>query len=211
MEGSNRKFDISHLNQPPDEKVCGPIQDSEALLLYALVKVCQVRKAIEIGGLNGYSCRNFLRAMGERGTMYTVDVNHVPTQAPNHIFIRSDIRHVDPERFGKEPFDLVFFDCHSYEAQMVFLERMEAAGLVDKNTILVFHDTNPHPYKSVHWCYQNSKGEWIHQTAERQMVNSLAERGWHPVCMHTQPDRHGPHLPYRHGLTLMRKFERLEN
>lgn len=205
------KFDISHLGQPANEDVSGPVQDSEALLLYALVKVCMVRKIIEVGGLDGYSCRNFLKAMGEGGVMYTVDVNPVPVQAPNHIFIQSDIMHVEPERLGKEPFDLVFFDCHVYDAQMKFLERMEEAGLVDGNTILALHDTNPHPYKTVDFARQNQKGEWIHQTAEREMVNSLTERGWHAVCLHTQPERHGPHLPFRHGLTIMRRFERLDN
>ena len=194
-----------------DEDVGGPIQDSEALLLYALVKVCLVRKIIEVGGLNGYSCRNFLKAMGEGGSIYTVDINPVPTQSPNHFFIQSDIAHVNTDRLGKEPFDLVFFDCHEYEAQMKFLERMEASGLVNKNTILALHDTNPHPHKTAQWSYQNKKGEWIHQKAEREMVNSLTKKGWQAICLHTQPERHGPHLPVRHGLTLMKKFEVLEN
>lgn len=143
--------------------------------------------------------------------MYTVDVNHVHTQAPNHIFIQSDIANVDTASLGEGPFDLVFFDCHSYEAQMRFLDRMEEVGLVDRNTIIALHDTNPHPYKTVPWCYQNGRGEWIHQAAERAMVNSLVERGWQALCLHTKPERHGPHLPFRHGLTIMRRFEPLEN
>lgn len=210
MPQDTHKFDLSHLDQPANEEVSGPIQDSEALLLYALVKVCLVRKAIEAGGLGGYSCRNFLRAMGEGGVMYTVDVNPVPVQAPNHVFIQSDIMEVDPAALGEGAFDLVFFDCHHYEAQMGFLRRIEDAGLVDKDTILALHDTNPHPYKTVPWCRQNAKGEWIHCSVERRMVNSLAEKGWQALCLHTRPERHGPHLPFRHGLTLMKRFERLE-
>lgn len=63
------KFDLSHLTQPADEAVVGPVQDSEALLLYALVRVTLARKIVEVGGLDGYSARNFLRAMGAKGEL----------------------------------------------------------------------------------------------------------------------------------------------
>lgn len=211
MEGDTQKFDISHLNQPPHEQVSGPIQDSEALLLYAMVRVSLIRKIVEVGGLNGYSCANFLKALRRQGSVYTIDVNFVPTQDHNHFFIQSDVGTVDMSRLGDDPIDLIFFDCHVYDAQMKFLERAEKAGLVSPHTIIALHDTNSHPYKTVDWAHQNRRGEWIHQSVEREMVNALVEKGWHAVCFHTQPERHNDKLPYRHGLTIMKKFEKLEN
>jgi predicted O-methyltransferase YrrM len=58
-------FDLSHLVQPRSQAVGGPIQDDEALLLYAIVRVMRLRTILEIGGLDGYSARNFLKAVGK--------------------------------------------------------------------------------------------------------------------------------------------------
>lgn len=205
------KFDLSHLTQSREENVGGPVQDSEALLLYALVKVTLARKIVEVGGLNGYSARNFLKALPNNGTLYTIDINKVPSQGPNHFVITSDAGKVDPAVFGKDVVDLVFFDCHHYRAQMSLLARMEQGGLIGPNTILALHDTNPHPRKFAAWSKCNGKGEWIHQSVEREMVNRLTLMGWHSVCLHTLPERHGPDMPFRHGLTIMRRFQPLDN
>jgi predicted O-methyltransferase YrrM len=62
-------YDLSHLVQPNDEAVLGPVQDTEALFLYAVVRGMRMRRVLEIGGLSGYSARNFLAALpadGER-------------------------------------------------------------------------------------------------------------------------------------------------
>ena len=64
-------YDLSHLTQPDDQVVVGPVQDDEALLLFALVRCMRLRRILEVGGLDGYSARNFLRAMGRGGTLYT--------------------------------------------------------------------------------------------------------------------------------------------
>lgn len=47
------KYDLSHLVQPLDQQVGGPVQDDEALLLYAMVRCMRVRRVLEIGGLSG--------------------------------------------------------------------------------------------------------------------------------------------------------------
>lgn len=203
------KFDLSHLTQEKDERVMGPIQDSDALLLYALVKVTMTRRIVEVGGLKGYSAQNFLKAMDDQGILFTIDVKDIPRMAENHITIKSPADNVNPTTFGKEPIDLVFFDCHQAAQQMNLLNKMEQNGLIHEGTILALHDTNGHPTKLVPWAYENTKGEWVHQTAERSMVNILNLKGWQAICLHTQPERHSKNMPFRHGLTLMKKFSKL--
>lgn len=211
MIKTNHKFDLSHLTQKENEAVGGPIQDSEALLLYALIKVTLARRVVEVGGLNGYSAKNFLQAVGQEGTVFTIDIRPVAKIAPNHFIIKGAAGLIDPNEFGTEPVDLVFFDCHAFPQQLKLLEKMEGAGLVDENTILAMHDTNPHPNKTCKHAYENTKGEWIHQKAERDMVNTLQKKGWQALCLHTLPGRHSKKLPFRHGLTLMKKFSTLVN
>lgn len=211
MIKTSHKFNLSHLTQKEDEAVGGPIQDSEALLLYALIKVTLARRVVEVGGLNGYSAKNFLQAVGQEGAVFTIDIKPVAKIAPNHFIIKGAAGLVGPQEFGKEPVDLVFFDCHNFLQQLKLLEKMEGAGLVDENTILALHDTNPHPRKTCKHAYENTKGEWIHQTAEREMVNALQRKGWQALCLHTLPRRHSKEMPFRHGLTLMKRFSALVN
>jgi predicted O-methyltransferase YrrM len=71
-------YDLSHLTQQESQEVLGPVQDDEALFLYALIRVTKIRRVLEIGGLGGYSARNFCVAVGNHGIVYTVDLNPVP-------------------------------------------------------------------------------------------------------------------------------------
>ena len=49
------------------------IDDDEALLLYAVVRGLRMSRVLEIGGLSGYSAKNFLQAMTPtKGVVYTV-------------------------------------------------------------------------------------------------------------------------------------------
>ncbi len=91
---------------------------------------------------------------------------------------------------------------------MTMLHRLTNQGLLTDRTVLALHDTNLHPYQSAGWAYQ-VEGGWVHQTVERRMVNDLRNLGWDAFPLDTTPDRHGPDLPYRHGLTVMRKFRML--
>ena len=72
------QYNLEHLIQTKEQKVIGPIQDDEALLLFALIKTCLIKNVIEIGGLNGYSANNFLEAVGDNGSVITIDINLVP-------------------------------------------------------------------------------------------------------------------------------------
>ncbi len=209
------KYDLAHLVQPPHQRVAGPVQDDEALLLYALVRVMRVRRVLEVGGLNGYSARNFLAALGDEtdAAVYTVDLKPVPRQAPNHHVITQDCATLAPAQLHGLPFELLFFDAHVADAQIALLDRLQAAGLLRPDTVLALHDTNLHPARTADWAYpvqhEGRVEGWVHQAAERQMVNALHERGWDAISLHLPLARGDHRLRIRHGLTLMQRFRPL--
>lgn len=209
------KYDLAHLVQPPHQRVAGPVQDDEALLLYALVRVMRVRRVLEVGGLNGYSARNFLAALADEtdAAVYTVDLQPVPRLAPNHHVITQDCATLQPAQLHGRPFELVFFDAHVAEPQLALLDRLQAAGLLREDSVLALHDTNLHPAQTAPWAYPvQREGEtegWVHQAAERQMVNTLHERGWEALNLHLPLSRGDQRLRIRHGLTLMQRFRPL--
>lgn len=210
------KYDLSHLVQPLDQQVGGPVQDDEALLLYAAVRTMRVRRVLEIGGLSGYSARNFVRAMAweRKAEVYTVDLNPVESVAPNHHTICKDAALLTPDDLHGQPLDLVFFDCHVFDAQMDLFVRLKNHDLIHDKTVIALHDTNLHPRKQAPWAYPVSDADgsagFVHQAVERRMVNVLRSQfGYDAFCAHTDMLRHDDILPARHGLTLMRKFSEL--
>jgi predicted O-methyltransferase YrrM len=209
------KYQLDHLTQKADQNVGGPIQDDEALALYALVRVMRLRRVLEIGGLSGYSARNFLAALGDEtdAAVYTVDINPVTPQAPNHFVLTKDCGKVQSDELHRKPLDLIFFDAHVLEPQMALLARLERDGLLQPHTVIALHDTNLHPRKTAPWSYPitDSDGStgYVHQAVERQMVNRLRAMGWDALCLHFGKDRGDDRLPIRHGLTLMQRFRTL--
>lgn len=201
-------YNLSHLTQLDDQAVGGPIQDDEALLLFALVRVMRLKRILEVGGLSGYSAMNFLQAVGPEGTVFTVDIDPVPTLAPNHIVIQKNVEELTSHELGHDPIDLLFFDCHVYDAQMKALERLQSAGLVVDETVIALHDTNLHPKQFASWAYPVEDG-WVHQAVERKMVNDLKGLGYEVIPFHTKMDAHDDSFPYRHGVTIARKFKQL--
>jgi predicted O-methyltransferase YrrM len=202
-------YDLSHLVQPNDEAVLGPVQDTEALFLYAVVRGMRMRRVLEIGGLSGYSARNFLAALPADGVVYTVDIVPVPQVSSNHRVIVKDARTLDASDVDDGELDLIFFDCHEYDVQMRAFDRLVSRGVVTDSTVVALHDTNVHPYQTVPWARKIDGEGWVHQKAERDMANELARRGYHAFNLHTPLDRHDESMPYRHGVTLMQKFRPL--
>src|SRR5579872_3938367 len=100
-------YNLSHLTQAPDQQVSGPIQDDEALLIYAVIKVMRLRRILEVGGLSGYSARNFTAAVGDEGVVYTVDLTPVPAQGPNHRVVTKDAADLTAADLDSLPLDLV--------------------------------------------------------------------------------------------------------
>lgn len=203
------KYNLNHLIQPKNQLVIGPIQDDEALLLYAIIRVCMFKNIVEIGGLNGYSAINFLSAIDNLGKLFTIDLNFVPKQADNHFIIQKDISEVSINDLLETKIDMLFFDCHVYDAQMVFYKNMLENGLIHDKTVIALHDTGLHPFKCCDWSYRIDEG-WVHQPVERLMVNELvAKYNYHAINLHTDLTRHSEDLPLRHGLTILSKFKTL--
>jgi hypothetical protein len=201
-------YNLSHLTQSSRQDVWGPIQDDEALLLYAVIKIMRIQNVLEIGGLSGYSASNFLAAVGQAGKVFTCDINPVPKIADNHFFIHKNVLNLTAGDLMGEAIELLFFDCHEYDVQMQALDRLAAGNMLSDKLIIALHDTNTHPSKLADWSYLTSEG-YVHQWVERKMVNELVRRGWHTLCLHPSPLKHNENFPFRHGLTIMSRFQEL--
>jgi predicted O-methyltransferase YrrM len=201
-------YNLDHLNQRSNQMVLGAIQDDEALALYALIKCMMLKNVVEIGALEGYSANNFLKAVGNDGTVISIDVEPIKKIQDNHITIVKNAAIITPEEIPFE-IDLIFYDCHDFNAQMTFHANMVKAGRITSRTTIALHDTNLHPYKVVDDAYQLRDG-WVHQLCERTMVNELFDKGWNAICLHTKMSDHNERLPYRHGLTIMKQFKKLK-
>src|ERR1700675_3250308 len=143
-------YNLSHLTQDDDQSIPGPIQDDEALLLFALIRVTRIKRILELGSAFGYSARNFRAAIGNVGTVYSVDWGvevRTQQQTANHVVILKNVADLTPEDLDNEPVDLVFFDCHAYEACLCAFQNLRRASIIIDKTIFVFHDTNLWPTK----------------------------------------------------------------
>ena len=202
-------YDLSHLTQN-SQKDTPAIQDDEALLLYALIRVVRVQRVLELGFFDGYSATNFLKAVGPSGKVYSCDINTVKKLTHNHTPITKDAATLSATDVDNTPLDLVFFDCHNLEAQMTCFQNLTEAGIITNKTILALHDTGTYPYKVIDAAYEISPGEFVHQPVERLMVNKFAEMGYSPLCLHTEVAKTTVDLPFRKGLTVLSKFEPLK-
>jgi hypothetical protein len=205
-------YDLSHLTQPEDQRVIGPIQDDEALFLYSIIRGMRLGRVLEIGGLEGYSAHNFLRAVSwsAQGVVYTVDLNPVPVQGPNHRTITKNARDLTLDDVDRVPVDLVFFDCHDL-VQMEIYYAFVREGIITDRTVLALHDTNLHYAPFQIWGpYLPSEGGFAHQPVERTMVNMFKDLGYDVFSVHTTREKHDASFPFRHGVTVCQKFRRLE-
>jgi Methyltransferase domain len=204
------RYDLSHLVQDPSQAVLGPIQDDEALLLYAICRVTCAHRIAEFGGESGYSAQNFLAAIGEHAgnIVYTVDSNPVTVRSPHHRFIHKLAQDVVPGDFDDQKLDLVFFDCHDFGQQLQAFHTLSRAGVVAHDTFLALHDTGTHPEKLVAWAFRGFDG-FIHQTAERRLVSHFQELGYECISFHAS----NPTAPlrFRHGLTICHARQSLAN
>jgi len=204
------QYDLSHLTQPPSQSVAGPIQDDEALLLFAMCRVTCARRILEFGGQSCYSARNFLAAIKgvPGGAVYTVDPTPIGVLSTAHRVIRKWAKDVLPEDLDNEPLDLVFFDCHDYAQELTVFLVLSRAGLITRSTLIALHDTGTHPEPVVPWVYRGEEG-YIHQPAERALANRLQDLGYECVSFHA-PRPRAP-IRFRHGLTLCMLKQRFAN
>lgn len=214
-------YNLKHLTEDESQSNPGPIQDDEALLLFALIRVTRIKRILEFGGVPGYSAKNFCEALNGNGMVYTVDWGvdgYTPKQADNHIVIVKNVAELTAEDIGGEPIDLVFFDCHAYEAELCVFQNLRQASIITDKTIFVFHDTNLWPTKDApnlsndDWpnISYEVEGGWRFCPPESQLVNDFKEMGYDIINLGTEREVHNEKLPYRCGLSIARKFTRLE-
>lgn len=208
-------YNLAHLTQDENQNNPGPIQDDEALLFFALIRVTRIKRVLEFGGVHGYSAKNFCEAIFD-GTVYTVDwgVEGVtPKQGANHKVIVKNVADITPEDVDNKPVDLVFFDCHAYEAELCAFQTLKEAGIITDKTIFAFHDTNLLA-EATSLGYPNIsyevEGGWVFCPPERQLVNDFKEMGYDILSLGTEREVHSPEFPYRCGLSIARKFKPLE-
>lgn len=213
------KYNLSHLKQKKSMTI-GPIQDDEALFLYSLVRVMGLRNILEVGGLNGYSARNFLSAISLfGGFVFTIEPNiKLKPIDKKHIVIHKlahDVGIDDLKNISK--IDLIFFDAHDTDSQMELFNRLVANEIIDHRTVVALHDTGTHPrdiMNTKHYVcdnINNGNNGYIHQISERTMSNSLMDMGYCPLHLHIDNQK----LPIgnivmRHGLTILSKPYRLQ-
>jgi predicted O-methyltransferase YrrM len=199
------EYNLSHLIQDPSQEVLGPIQDDEALLLYSVIRTMRLHNIVEIGGLSGYSAKNFSSALLD-GNIYTIDIQPVPKVSDNHIVIVKDCRDITKEDIPVEV-DMIFFDAHVYQEQVDFYNTLKNNGIINDNVVLAFHDTNLHPYNLCGKYFLQDENGWVHQPVERSLVEYFKKQGFDAICFHTRMDEST--IRFRHGITIMRKYKTL--
>jgi hypothetical protein len=205
-------YDLSHLTQSDDQNVSGPIQDDEALFLYSIIRGNRLSRILEIGGLSGYSAKNFLQALNyvnSNGILYTCDLNPVPILGENHKTIIKNALNITLEEIDNLPIDLIFFDCHDM-IQMDIYYKFVNSNIINDNTIIALHDTNLHysPYQHCGVFIEEENG-FAHQPIERHMVNIFKDLGYDIFSISTNHTKHLKDFPVRHGLTVCKKFKKL--
>jgi predicted O-methyltransferase YrrM len=209
-------YNLTHLTQDERQVVWGPIQDDEALLLYSLVRVFRFKRVLEIGGLSGYSARNFLEALSysQETALYTCDINPVPKLADNHHIIIKDAKDLNLDDLNNAPIDLLFFDCHDM-VQMEIYYNLLKNKLIDDKTCIALHDTNLHyypytlqaPAEVKYIEVADERGGFSHQPVERQMVNIFKTLGYDILQVSTTKEQHNDNFPFRHGISICKKFK----
>ena len=204
-------YDLTHLTQPENQNVSGPIQDDEALFLYSIIRGCRLERILEIGGLSGYSAKNFLQALSfsKNGILYTCDLNPVPILSENHKVIIKNALDLTINELDNKPLDLIFFDCHDM-TQMDVYYNFVSNNIINDNTVLALHDTNLHYFPYQHCgIYIEKDNGYAHQPVERNMVNIFKNLGYDVFSISTDHTKHSWDFPVRHGITVCKKFKML--
>lgn len=205
-----QKYDFSHLIQQ-SEKVWGPIQDDEALLLFSVVKVIRPKILVECGMLTGYSTVNFLKALDSNAKLFTYDIIMHNKNSPAFLdkrfnFILKSQALFSPADINNEKIDFVYLDNgHYFDVNVEFWKKVNE--FIKPNGLMAIHDTGLHneeihPDEKNMPCvceFENLCGV-EHVPAERQFVNWLIDNypEWEVINFHSFNF-------YRHGLTFLQK------
>lgn len=178
-------YDLSHLTNGSNV-VLGPIHDDEALLLYALLRATGAKRVLELGGLGGYSARNFLAAGCD---VVTAEVNDLAPISDRHTVHRINCADIADHVTGR--FDLVLFDAHDLDAEVRAFVTLKNKGCIDKQTTIVVHDTGWHATQMLPHAEPSEHG-WVHCPVAHKVRDALVGLG----CREW-------YLPTFHGMSLL--------
>lgn len=222
--GRTQRLDVSHLDAyTEDGSAIGPLQQSEALLLFALVKVTVPRTILEFGFLHGLSSYNFLQALPEDAHLFSYDIDrHAEEIASRQFpedrrfnFIRksqSEFVHAD---IGGRPIDMVFFDAsHDLSTNQKTFAAIQTA--LSDSSIICIHDTGawqrafftPAQHDFVeqtgpeHWLDESL---YMHRKDERMFVNWILATYQPFQAVHLHSTR-----VLRHGMSILQRMGKLE-
>ena len=208
--------DLSWLARfPADERVIGPIQRSEALALFGLLRVLRPRLVVEMGFLHGDSTAVLCAATAgcEGARVISVDRDHnaaavdaLRARYPHLEFQRADQRAARLPDDGA-PIDFLFVDCsHDFDINCAMWAALEPR--LAPNAVVMVHDTGlwadgPTPAQYRGWGQageaRGARG-WFHQPAEVRFVRWVTDThaDWARMdflCTHV----------WRHGFTLLQR------
>eukprot|EP00434_Breviolum_minutum_P018289 symbB.v1.2.016135.t1/scaffold1221.1/size130907/11 len=143
-------YDLTHLQRDNKPRL-GPVQDDEALLLYALIRAVRPRTIVEFGTSNGFSAINWLHAIADDpdARVYSYDILPYPVaQAledsdPRFIFHGKSQADFEASDVENRLVEVAFFDAgHLVEYSLRAFERLLPS--LTMNAIVAVHDTGLH-------------------------------------------------------------------
>lgn len=206
--------DLAHLTFAHD-RMDGPVQRDEALLLHALLRVLRPKTVVEIGVYRGYSAFNFLRALDPDARLYSFDNN------PAFVDRAAKMLGYDPRVTVRQrsQTELTAADLDGRIADFVFLDASHdlslnqmtfgrLLALMQPDAILAVHDTGTVPRKLLapikHWALWAPE-RWVGDECE-VMPGERAFVNW---IHHDHPEFARIHLHSRNtvrcGITLLQR------
>ena len=207
---TSNKYDISHLKQDEFQSSMGPIQDDEALLLYALVKVIRPKTVVEFGFAFGSSSLNFLKALDKDAKLYSYDIIEWNKNASAFTDSRFKFHLKSQTDFDLTDVDNRIIDFVFFDDGHIFSVNSKAFNIInDKialNGILIVHDTGLHRHEYGDGCTCDAPKYCggAHQKDERVFINWILDNHpeWQVIQIHSFNF-------WRHGLTIMQKKYKL--
>ena len=197
----------------PRQRVTGPMQADEMLLLFGLVRTSSVARVLEIGGFKGDSAYNFLQALkckvGGSVTPMVVTVDLSPIKPIRqhivaHRTLRKNAINLTMDDVEGQPVDAILLDCHAFYASQHILANVFEHGLLSSNGFVILHDTGLHATQRYGWALHNHEpAGWVHQPVERLIAQWLqaVDCSFQRISAHDDARVLGP----RHGLTIMQR------
>jgi hypothetical protein len=188
------------------EDAMGPVQQSEALLLYALTVVVRPKLVLELGSQHGQSTRCFLEAGAER--VIAVDIAITPELRRLTVdFAALKIVPGSQESFSLEclndmSIDLLFIDAsHNFELDCRTFQRLQSH--FSPGATIVVHDTGQwakrfmrqHHFDHVARFGKDLGDTCVHQPDVMRFVSWLKDQGMDCISLASENC-------LRHGLSL---------